>query len=234
MLQSLGKAGFTQSYTYFTWRVTKWELIDYVNELTKGEMRDYYRANFWPNTPDILPLHLQNAKPSAFKLRATLAATLTTSWGMYSGYELCESAPLPGREEYLDSEKYQLKERDWNRKGNIKAFISRLNQIRKENEAFRDYANIRFIDVENDQILAYFKWNQDLSNVIICVVNLDPEKKQETTLKLDLPAMGLGEGEEFEVIDLVYEETYQWRDSTNFVSLDPVIKPVHVLKVVRI
>ena len=234
MMQTLGKAGFTQSYTYFTWRVTKWELIDYVNELTKGEMRDYYRANFWPNTPDILPLHLQNAKPSAFKLRATLAATLTTSWGMYSGYELCESAPLPGREEYLDSEKYQLKERDWNRKGNIKAFISRLNQIRKENEAFRDYANIRFIDVENDQILAYFKWNQDLSNVIICVVNLDPEKKQETTLKLDLPAMGLGEGEEFEVIDLVYEETYQWRDSTNFVSLDPVIKPVHVLKVVRI
>ncbi len=135
MMQTLAKVGFTQSYTYFTWRETKEQITEYVTELTRTGMRDYYRANFWPNTPDILPGHLQNAPPSSFKIRAALAATLSSSWGIYSGYELCENEPLPGREEYLDSEKYQLKERDWNRKGNIKGFISRLNHVRKSEAA---------------------------------------------------------------------------------------------------
>ncbi|NLT69315.1 MAG: alpha-1,4-glucan--maltose-1-phosphate maltosyltransferase, partial [Verrucomicrobiaceae bacterium] len=132
MMQTLAKAGFTQSYTYFTWRETAAELRDYVTELTQTHMRDYYRANFWPNTPDILPYHLQHATPAAFKIRAALAATLSSSWGIYSGYELCEGTPLPGREEYLDSEKYQLKARDWNNKpGNIKPFLTRLNRARR-------------------------------------------------------------------------------------------------------
>ncbi|MDF1754841.1 MAG: alpha-1,4-glucan--maltose-1-phosphate maltosyltransferase [Verrucomicrobiales bacterium] len=233
MMQTLGKAGFTQSYTYFTWRETKWEIMEYVYELTKGEMRNYYTANFWPNTPDILPFHLQNARPPAFKIRAALAATLSTSWGIYSGYELCENKPLEGREEYLDSEKYQLKERDWNKIGHIKAFIFRLNKIRNENAAMREYANIEFIATDNDEIIAYYKWTDDLSNIIICVVNLDPTNTQSGNLHLEIGQMGIQPGRPFEVVDLMYDETYQWRDSTNFVSLDPNTKPVHVLKLVR-
>jgi starch synthase (maltosyl-transferring) len=233
MMQALGKAGFTQSYTYFTWRETKWELMEYVYELTKGEMRNYYRANFWPNTPDILPFHLQNAKPAAFKMRAALAATLSTSWGMYSGYELCENEPLEGREEYLDSEKYQLKERNWDKKGHIKAFIYRLNKIRRENPAFKEYANIEFIPSDNDEVIAYYKFTDDLSNIVICVVNLDPENTQAGNIHLELGQMGIDAGMPFEVVDLMYDETYEWRDSTNFVSLDPNTKPVHLLKLVR-
>lgn len=232
MMQTLGKAGFNQSYTYFTWRETKWELMEYVYELTKGEMRNYYRANFWPNTPDILPFHLQNAKPSAFKIRACLAATLMPSWGIYSGFEHCENQPLEGREEYLDSEKYQLKERDWDEEGNIKGFIGRLNKIRFDNPAFKSYANIEFISTENDSILAYYKWSDDFSNIVICVVNLDPEKSQESNLHMDLANVGMAENQEFQVVDLMYDETYSWRNSTNFVSLDPNIKPVHLFQVV--
>ncbi|MAS97104.1 MAG: alpha-1,4-glucan--maltose-1-phosphate maltosyltransferase [Verrucomicrobiales bacterium] len=234
MMQALAKIGFTQSYTYFTWRETRHELIEYVTELTKGHMRDYYRANFWPNTPDILPGHLQNAPPSAFKIRAALAATLTSSWGMYSGYELCESAPLPGREEYLDSEKYQLKTRDWNKPGNIKEFISRLNRARKENPALQSYANIEFIAADNDYILAFYKWSEDRTNIILVVVNLDPHNRQESNIHLPLYEMGLSASDPYEVHDLVFEDSYTWRESTNFVSLDPRTKPVHVFLVKKL
>lgn len=231
MMQALAKAGFTQSYTYFTWRESREELIDYVTELTKGHMRDYYRANFWPNTPDILPFHLQNAPPSAFKIRAALAATLSSSWGIYSGYELCENQPLPGREEYLDSEKYQLKTRDWDQPGNIKTFISKLNQVRKENRALQSYANIEFLPSDNDQILAFRKWSDDGENRMLIVINLDPEHRHESNIHLPLEAMGLQSGVAFYVDDLIYEESYTWRESTNFVALDPRTKPVHILRV---
>ena len=231
MMQMLGKIGFTQSYTYFTWRETATELREYVTELTQGEMRDYYRANFWPNTPDILPHHLQHATPSAFKIRAALAATLSSSWGMYSGYELCENHPLPGREEYLDSEKYQLVQRDWNKPGNIKAFIKRLNEARNQHAALAEYANIEFIPCDNDQLLAFHKWTDDGSNRIIVVVNLDPKVKQESNIHLPLESLNLSPSTAFEVEDLIYRETYTWRESTNFVSLDPRTKPVHILKV---
>lgn len=231
MMQALGKVGFTQSYTYFTWRETGEELKEYVNELTKGEMRDYFRGNFWPNTPDILPFHLHNAPPAAFKIRAALAATLSSSWGMYSGYELCENEPLPGREEYLDSEKFQLKTRDWNKPGNIKEFISRLNRARNENSALQSYANIDFIPSDNDRILAYRKWSDDMENQVLVVVNLDPKQKHESNIHLPLEAIGVEPGSAYEVEDLIYEESYTWRESTNFVSLDPRSKPVHVLKV---
>lgn len=231
MMQTLAKAGFTQSYTYFTWRETGAELREYVNELTKSHMREYYRANFWPNTPDILPFHLQHATPAAFKIRAALAATLSSSWGIYSGFELCEGAPLPGREEYLDSEKYQLKARDWNKPGNIKMFITRLNRARNEYPALQSYANIEFIPADNDQILAFHKWSDDGSDRIIVVINLDPHKKHDSNLYLPLDALGLSPGIAFEVEDVLFEETYVWRESTNFVSLDPRTKPVHLLKV---
>jgi len=231
MMQTLAKAGFTQSYTYFTWRETAGELRDYVTELLHGPMRDYYRANFWPNTPDILPRHLQHAGPSVFKVRAALAATLSSSWGIYSGYELCEGVPLPGREEYLDSEKYQLKARDWNKPGNIKPFLTRLNLARKSIPALQSYANLEFIPADNDRLLAYCKWSDDGESKVIVVVNLDPHQKQESNIHLPLARLGIGQGAEFEVEDVLFEETYLWRDSTNFVSLDPRTKPVHLFKV---
>ncbi|MCP5541849.1 MAG: alpha-1,4-glucan--maltose-1-phosphate maltosyltransferase [Akkermansiaceae bacterium] len=230
MMRMLGKIGFTQSYTYFTWRVTKHELTEYATELTRGGMRDYYRANFWPNTPDILPYHLQHAPPAAFKLRAVLAATLSTSWGIYSGYELCENDPLPGREEYNDSEKYQLKARDWDQPGNIKAFIGRLNAIRREQPALREYANLAFFSSENDHVIAYYKWTDDRSNVVVVVVNLDPHQRQESTLHLPLEALGLRHGEPFAVEDLLYGEIYHWNGADNYVALDPRSKPAHIFR----
>ncbi len=233
MMQTLAKAGFTQSYTYFTWRETAAELRDYVTELTQGHMRDYYRANFWPNTPDILPRHLQHAGPAMFKIRAALAATLVPSWGIYSGYELCEGTPLPGREEYLDSEKYQLKDRDWNKPGNIKPFITRLNRIRREHPALQTYANIAFVPSENDQILAWCKWSHDRSDLMLMVVNLDAHRRQETLLHVPVDLLGIPHGTPYEVEDVLFEETYTWRDSTNFVSLDPRTKPVHLFHVKR-
>ncbi|MDF1825083.1 MAG: alpha-1,4-glucan--maltose-1-phosphate maltosyltransferase [Verrucomicrobiales bacterium] len=228
MMQTLAKAGFTQSYTYFTWRESREELTGYVTELTKGHMREYYRANFWPNTPDILPFHLHDAPPSAFKIRAALAATLSSSWGIYSGYELCENKGLHGREEYLDSEKYQLKTRDWDKPGNIKPFIARLNKARKSNAALQSYANIEFVPCDNDRLIAFYKWSDDRSNLVLVVINLDPDTKHDSNIHLPLAAMGIEEGREFQVKDVIYEETYTWRESTNFVSLDPRTKPVHL------
>lgn len=233
MMQALGKIGFTQSYTYFTWRESKEEIIEYITELTRGPMRDYYRANFWPNTPDILPYHLQNAAPAAFKIRAALAATLSSSWGIYSGFELCENQPLPGREEYLDSEKYQLKERDWNSTGNIKKFIKNLNQIRRDHPALHEYANIEFIPSDNEQILSWFKWTKDFEQAIIVVVNLDPENTQETMIHLPLEKLTLSPDSSFQVRDLMFDETYRWQGSSNFVSLSPRSKPLHLLEIVR-
>ncbi len=144
MMKALAKAGFTQSYTYFTWRTTKQELTEYFTELTQTEMREYFRGNLFTNTPDILPFHLQTGGRPMFQIRAVLAATLSSVYGIYSGFELCENAALPGREEYLDSEKYQLKERDWDAPGNIKDLITKLNRIRRENRALHFYDNLRF------------------------------------------------------------------------------------------
>ena len=231
MMQTLAKIGFTQSYTYFTWRESRNDLIEYVTELTKGDMREYYRANFWPNTPDILPRHLHNASPAAFKIRAALASLLSSCWGIYSGYELCENTPLSGSEDYLDSEKYQLKTRDWSTPGNIKAFISRLNLARREIPALQSYANIDFIPADNEQIIAFHKWSDEGASRVIVVINLDPEKRQESNLHLPLEKLGIKKDTEYTVEDVIYGETYTWRDSTNFVALDPRTKPVHVLKV---
>lgn len=233
MMQALAKVGFTQSYTYFTWRVSKQELTEYTLELTQGEMRNYYRANFWPNTPDILPGHLQHAPPAAFKLRAALAATLSTSWGIYSGYELCENEPLPGREEYLDSEKYQLKDRNYDDPGNISEFLSRLNRIRRDQPALRSYENIAFVPSDNSNVIAYRKWTDDLANQVLVVVNLDPNNRQESTIHLPLEAMGLEHGKRYSVEDLIYGDIYHWQQGSNYVALDPRSKPLHLFKVHR-
>src|SRR5205085_94491 len=157
MMKVLAKAGFTESYTYFTWRNTKAELTEYFTELTQTEMREYFRGVLFPNTPDILPFFLQEGGRPAFIIRSVLAATLSSVYGIYSGFELCENEALPGREEYMDSEKYHWKERDWNAPGNIKDWISRLNAIRKENRALQLYDNLRFYPADNDAILCYGK-----------------------------------------------------------------------------
>ena len=145
VMQALAKVGFTQSYTYFTWRNFKQELIDYLTELTRGEMAEYFRGNFFANTPDILPPILQQGGPPAFRMRLALAATLSSVYGIYSGYELCENAAVPGTEEYLDSEKYEIKVRDWNAPGNIREYVTRLNRIRRENPALHEYRNLRLL-----------------------------------------------------------------------------------------
>src|SRR6185369_4462949 len=157
MMKTLAKAGFTQSYTYFTWRTSKHELTEYFTELTQTEMREYFRGNLFTNTPDILPFHLQTGGRSMFQIRAVLAATLSSVYGIYSGFELCENTPIPAREEYLDSEKYQFKERDWSAPGNIKDLITKLNRIRRENRALHFYDNLRFHPVDNEALLFYSK-----------------------------------------------------------------------------
>jgi starch synthase (maltosyl-transferring) len=233
MMKALAKAGFSQSYTYFTWRNSKRELIEYFTELTQTEMKEYFRPNLWPNTPDILPFGLQDGGRSAFMIRVAMAATLSTLYGIYSGYELCENEPLPGREEYLDSEKYQFKERDWNAPGNIKDWIARLNKIRKENRALQFYDNLRFYPAENEAILFYGKMTPARDNIILVVVNLDPHRKQHSYVDVPFDQFGQMESDAYEVHDLLNDARYIWRGRRNYVELDPNIQPVHIFRVRR-
>jgi starch synthase (maltosyl-transferring) len=233
MMKALAKAGFNQSYTYFTWRNSKRELIEYFTELTQTEMSEYFRPNLWPNTPDILPFVLQEGGRPAFMIRVALAATLSPLYGIYSGYELCENEALPGREEYLDSEKYQYKKRDWNAPGNIKNWIARLNKIRKENRALQLYANLRFHDAENDAILFYSKMTAARDNIILVVVNLDPHRKQNSFVYVPIESFGQIESDVYQVQDLLSGATYTWRGRRNYVELDPEIQPAHIFLVRR-
>jgi starch synthase (maltosyl-transferring) len=233
MMKALGKAGFNQSYTYFTWRNSKQELIEYFTELTQTEMSEYFRPNLWPNTPDILPFVLLEGGRPAFMIRVALAATLSPLYGIYSGYELCENEALPGREEYLDSEKYQYKERDWNAPGNIKDWIARLNKIRKENRALQLYTNLRFHDAENDAILFYSKMTAARDNIILVVVNLDPHRKQNSFVDVPIESFGQMESDVYRVQDLLSGATYTWHGRRNYVELDPDIQPAHIFLVRR-
>lgn len=233
MMKALAKAGFNQSYTYFTWRNSKHELIEYFTELTQTEMREYFRANLWPNTPDILPFVLQDGGRSAFMVRVVLAATLSTLYGIYSGYELCENEALPDREEYLNSEKYQFKERDWNTPRNIKDWITRLNKIRRENRALHLYDNLRFYPAENDAILFYAKMTAARDNIILVVVNLDPYRKQHCFVDVPIDQFGQIESDAYHVHDLLSDATYTWRGRRNYVELDPAIQSAHIFRVQR-
>ncbi|MGA5248605.1 alpha-1,4-glucan--maltose-1-phosphate maltosyltransferase [Streptomyces pseudogriseolus] len=234
MMHTLAQIGFQQSYTYFTWRTTKQELTEYLTELS-GEAASYMRPNFFANTPDILPAHLQHGGRPAFEVRAVLAATLSPTWGIYSGYELCENTPLrEGGEEYLDSEKYQLKPRDWDaaaREGRtIAPLITRLNTIRRDHPALRLLRNLRFHRTDNDSVLAYSK--RSGSDVVLVVVNLDPHHVQEATVSLDMNQLGLDWHESVPVRDELTGDTYHW-GSTNYVRLEPGRAPAHVLHVQR-
>jgi starch synthase (maltosyl-transferring) len=233
MMKALAKAGFNQSYTYFTWRNSKQELIEYFTELTQTEMSEYFRPNLWPNTPDILPFVLQEGGRPAFMIRVLLAATLSPLYGIYSGYELCENEALPGREEYLDSEKYQFKKRDWSAPGNIKDWIAKINEIRKQNRALQLYSNLRFYHAENDAILFYSKMTAARDNIILVVVNLDPHRKQHSFVDVPIEQFGQMESDEYAVQDLLSGATYAWRGRRNYVELDPEIQPAHIFLVRR-
>jgi starch synthase (maltosyl-transferring) len=229
VMQALAQIGFTQSYTYFTWRNAKWELEDYCRELAHTEVADYMRPNFWPNTPDILHAYLQYGGPPAFKIRALLAALLTPSWGMYSGFELCEgTAVRPGSEEYLDSEKYQYRPRDFSH-APLTPYVTMLNRLRREHPALQWLRNLRFHTVDNDNVMAFSKSHGD--DRVLAVVNLDPHHVQEATLTLDLAALGLPTDAHFAVHDEVTGATYTWDGSRQYIRLDPFTEPAHIFTV---
>jgi len=232
MMRALAKAGFTQSYTYFTWRSTKTELTEYLTELTQTPMQDYFRPNFFTNTPDILMPILQRGGAPAFKMRLVLAATLSPAYGIYSGYELCENDAIPGTEDYRNSEKYEIRVRDWNRLGNIKGFIAKLNQIRRDNPALQLFTNLRFLTTDNEQIMLYVKATDDFRNVILVAVNLDPSATHECTALVPAAAVGADAGQTYWVTDLLTGNRYRWSER-NYVRLDPQAEPAHLFLVSR-
>jgi starch synthase (maltosyl-transferring) len=221
MMRRLAKIGFSQSYSYFTWRNTKHEFIEYLTELTQSPMREYYQPNFFVNTPDINPIPLQTSGRPGFQIRAVLAATLSTVWGLYSGFELCEGTPLPGREEYMDSEKYQLRAWDWDRPGNIRDDIARLNRLRRENPALRQFTNLRFFTVHSDSILFYGKMTPERDNIIWIAVSLDPHHLAAGHLVLPLDEAGLPHDRPFDVDDLSTGRREQWLGSDYYLRLEP-------------
>jgi starch synthase (maltosyl-transferring) len=231
VMQTLAKLGFTQSYTYFTWRNSKWELTEYLTELTRSEMRHYFRPNFFANTPDILHEYLQEGGPPAFKVRAVLAALLSPSYGVYSGFELCENLPVEaGSEEYLHSEKYQLRPREFDAEGNIVPYITRLNEVRRKHAALAHLTNLTFHITDKDHVLAFSK-SLFGSDPILVVVNLNPFHWEEATVALELEAIGVTDhSQPFEVHDLVTEETYRWQGPWNYVRLHPD-EPAHIFRV---
>jgi starch synthase (maltosyl-transferring) len=232
VMASLGKIGFNQSYTYFTWRVGKQEIIDYVNELSQTASRNYFRPNFWPNTPDILPWHLQHQGENIFIIRYALAATLSSNYGMYGpAYEFYDNQPMEGREEYYNSEKYEVKLHDWKKTNRMTDIISMVNRFRKENKALQTTWNTTFCQVENGQLLAYVKTTDDLSNIILVVVNLDQNIEQSGYIQIPRDKLKLGDKVNLKLKDLMTDEYYTWTQEWNFVSLNPHKMPFHLFQV---
>jgi starch synthase (maltosyl-transferring) len=232
VMYRLAKIGFTQSYTYFTWRNTKREFIDYLTELTQSEVREYFRPNFWPNTPDILPEHLQYGGRSAFMIRLVLAATLSSNYGIYGpAYELSIHEAFSGKEEYLHSEKYEIKQ--WNRDipGNLRDFILRINRTRKENPALQTTWNLRFYEVDNDTLLFYGKATDDLSNILFMVVNLDPFHTQSGWVRVPIKELGIDPNQSYLVHDLLSDDKYIWQGERNYVELNPQVLPANIFRV---
>jgi starch synthase (maltosyl-transferring) len=222
IMNRLGKIGFTQSYTYFTWRNTRAELEEYLTTLTEGPEAEFFRPNFFVNTPDINPVFLQTTGRAGHLIRAALAATLSGLWGVYSGFELCEATPLPGREEYLDSEKYQIRAWDWNRPGNIVAEITALNRIRRQNPALQSHLGLTFLPSDNDQIMIYEKATPDRSNVVIVAVNLDPYNFQAANTEIPFYKWGVPDNGSLPVADLIAGRTLAWSGKWQRMTLDPL------------
>jgi starch synthase (maltosyl-transferring) len=229
MMQALAKLGFSQSYTYFTWRNGKHELTEYLTELTRTEMAEYYRPNFWPNTPDILHEYLQHGGRPAFKVRAVLASMLSPSWGLYSGYELVENTPLhEGSEEYHRSEKYNYRPRDFDVEHSLAPYLGRLNDIRRNFRALHQLRDLWFHHIGNDQLLCFSKVDSGRTDPILVIVNLDPHHPQAATTWLDLWQLGLEHAGPVEAYDLLTETSYIWHGPENYVRLDPDVEPAHI------
>jgi starch synthase (maltosyl-transferring) len=235
IMKTLAKIGFTQSYTYFTWRNTRAELTEYLTELASTDMKEYFTPNFFVSTPDILPRILVDGGRPAFRLRLVLAATLSPTYGIYSGYELCENAAIPHHAfpddvEYADSEKYEIKVRDWNAPGHIKADVARLNRIRRDHPALQELDNLAFHPCDNPQILFFSKTARGGSDILLVAVNLDPHRPQEG--HVDVPCAALNLGQSYEVRDLLSGSRWTW-GPRNYVRLDPQAEPAHILRVER-
>ncbi len=235
VMKRLAKLGFSQSYTYFAWRNTKQELTEYLTELTTTDSREYFRPNFWPNTPDILTEYLQFGGRPAFTSRLVLAATLTASYGIYGpAFELCENRPRePGSEEYLHSEKYEIREWALDRDDSLRHLIARINQIRHDNPALQSDWNLRFHSVDNDELICFSKSTASGDNRILVVVNLDPYHVQSGWLELPLSELGLAPDRPFQMHDLLSDARYLWHGSHNYVELDPQVLPAHVFRLRR-
>jgi starch synthase (maltosyl-transferring) len=233
MMAKLAEVGFSQSYTYFTWRNTRDEFVEYLTELAHGPKADYMRPNFWPNTPDILSGPLRNGPPAAFRLRLLLAATMVPSYGMYSGYELYENEPAsPANEEYLHSEKYEIKHRDWQRTDSLAPFVTQLNDIRRRHPAFAELRNITFHRSNWHDILVWSKvvrLNGGADDRMLMVANLDPHAVHEDTITLDLEALDLTADAPIQAYDELTGATWIWFGASQYVRLDPAVQPGHVL-----
>lgn len=231
LMYSLAKAGFTQSYTYFTWRQTKEEFTQYLTDLSKPPVSDFYRPNFWPNTPDILPEHLQFGGRPVFVQRLILAAMMSASYGIYGPpYELMEHVARPGSEEYIDNEKFQLRAWDVSREDSLAPLITQINRIRKENPALHDN-RISFHPTDNPHLLCFAKRDASGENVVLCVVNLDARHTHSGWVDLDLAALGIQAGERYQVHDLLADARYPWSGTRNYIELNPQILPAHVFRI---
>jgi starch synthase (maltosyl-transferring) len=235
VMYELAEIGFSQSYTYFAWRNTKWELSQYFEELGRSDLREFFRPNLWPNTPDILTEYLQSGGKPAFMARVVLAATLGANYGIYGpAYELGENiAREPGSEEYLDSEKYEIKSWDITNAASLKDFISRVNRIRRESPPLQQDLNLSFHPVDNDSLICYSKCADNLSDVILVVVNLDPHHTHSGWLELPLDALGIDSKQPYQVHDLLSGARYLWQGPRNYVELDPKVVPAHIFRVRR-
>jgi len=222
MMKVLAKAGFTQSYTYFTWRNERDELREYLTEITSPPVAEYFRGNLWPNTPDILHETLQHGGPPAFKLRLVLAATLSSLYGIYSGYELGEHVPFaPGSEEYLNSEKYELKTRDWSAPGNLVGFVTRLNRIRREHRALQLYQNLAFHHADDAHVLWYGKMTPERDDAIFVAANMDPHRTHSAVVHVPIEELGIAPEAPYRMHELLSDVAYEWRGPTGIVELDP-------------
>ena len=232
VMEQLAKAGFNQSYSYFTWRNTKYELETYMKELTKTELRDYFRPNFWPNTPDILPPALIHGGENAHIMRLILAATLSSNYGLYGPvYEFGINNPHGTKEEYIDNEKYEIKHWDWNAYSRIGEIITRINKIRKGNSALQSTWNIEFAETTNEHIICYVKTDLKTNNKLVIAVNLDVKQTQSAMVKLPLQVLKISEDSPFLVHDLLSGSQYTWQGEWQFVELNPFMMPAHLFKI---
>ncbi len=229
VMQGLAQAGFSQSYSYFTWRNGKQELTDYLQELTNPPVSDFMRANFFANTPDILPWILQEGGKPAFRMRAILAATLSSSYGIFSGFEFCENESIPGKEEYANSDKYEVRVRDWNQAESIKPLITRLNAIRRSRPTLQEYDNLEFHWAASDAIIVFSKRDSITGDALLVVVNLDPYQTQDSMIWFPLDRFGVSDSSAYFAHDLLSGDRYTWTGSDQYVRLDPALQPGHVL-----